>query len=162
MPRLPDDVVPVFERFVRGPSVVREALNGVGPAAISRPGKGGWSIRDVLVHLSDAELVRATRFRLILAEDEPAIFGFEEDRWKRKLQYLWRSPEAALALFDALRFTSAELLRQFEAKAWDRAGIHESEGPLSVRELLVHGADHAELHADQIRELRRQLEPPPG
>ncbi len=162
MPRLPDDVVPVFERFVRGPSVVREAVNGVGPAAISRPGKGGWSIRDVLVHLSDAELVRATRFRLILAEDEPAIFGFEEDRWKRKLQYLWRSPEAALALFDALRFTSAELLRQFDAKAWDRAGIHESEGPVSVRELLVRGADHAELHADQIRELRRQLEPPPG
>jgi hypothetical protein len=162
VPRLPDDIVPVFERFVRGPSVVREAVNGVGPAMISRPGKEGWSIRDVLVHLSDAELVRATRFRLILAEDEPAMFGFEEDKWKRKLQYLWRSPEAALALFDALRFTSAELLRQFDAKAWDRIGIHESEGPLSVRELLVRGADHAEVHADQIRELRRQLEPPAG
>lgn len=141
---------------------MREAVNGVGPGTISRPGKEGWSIRDVLVHLSDAELVRATRFRLILAEDEPALFGFEEDKWKRKLQYLWRSPEAALALFEALRFTSGELLRQFDAKAWDRVGIHEGEGPLSVRELLVRGADHAELHAEQIRELRRSLEPAGG
>ncbi len=159
MPRLPDDIVPVFERFVRGPTVVREAVDGVGAGTISRPGKEGWSVRDVLVHLADAEMVRATRFRLILAEDEPALFEFAEDKWKRKLQYLWRSPEAALALFDALRFTSAELLRQFDAKAWDRTGIHPLEGPLSVRELLVRGADHAELHADQIRELRRQMEP---
>jgi hypothetical protein len=150
--------VPVFERFVRGPSVVREAVHGVGAGTISRPGREGWSIRDVLVHLADAELVRATRFRLILAEDEPPIFEFDEGNWKRKLQYLWRSPEASLALFEALRFTSAELLQQFDMKAWDRVGIHPGEGPLSVRKLLIRGADHAEQHANQIRELRGQLE----
>lgn len=159
MPRLPDDVAPVFARFVRGPAVVREAVRGVGPSSISRPGREGWSIRDVLVHLADAELVRAVRFRLILAEDEPELFVFDEGNWKRKLQYLWRSPEAAIALFESLRFASAELLRECDAKAWDRTGIHPADGPLSVRELLQRGANHAEEHAAQVRELRAELEP---
>lgn len=159
MPRLPEDISPVFERFVRGPGVVREAVHGVGPSTISRPGREGWSIRDVLVHLADAELVRATRIRLILAEDEPELFDFDEGKWKRKLQYLWRSPEASLALFESLRYTSAELLRECDGKAWERAGIHPIDGRLSVRELLARGANHAEEHAAQVRALRNELEP---
>ncbi|HMO53114.1 MAG TPA: DinB family protein [Tepidiformaceae bacterium] len=160
MPRLPDDVVPVFDRFIRGPGVVRAAMDGIGPTEMSRPGREGWSIRDVLVHLSDAEMVRAIRFRLILASDEPpTIFGFDETTWKKRLQYLWRSPEAALALYESLIYTSAELLRQYSPKDWDRTGIHETEGPLSVRTLLERGADHAEAHARQIGELRSQLGP---
>jgi hypothetical protein len=160
MPRLPDDVIPVFDRFVRGPSIVREALNGIGPTEMSRPGREGWSIRDVMVHLSDAEMVRATRFRLILSSAEPPpIFGFDETTWKKRLQYLWRSPEAALALYESLIYTSAELLRQYTPKDWDRTGIHESEGPLSVRTLLQRGAEHSEAHATQIRELRTEIGP---
>lgn len=160
MPRLPDDVVPVFDQFVRGPSLIREAITGIGPTEMSRPGREGWSIRDVLVHLSDAELVRATRFRLILsAEEPPAIFGFDEATWKKRLQYLWRSPEAALALYESLVYTSAELLRQYSPKDWDRTGIHETEGPLSVRTLLERGAEHARAHAGQIKELRVEIGP---
>jgi len=158
MPRIPEDVAPIFERFVRGPSVVREALNGAAAAAISRPGKEGWSIRDVVVHLSDAELVRAARFRLILAEDEPELFGFDEGVWKRKLHYLWRSPEAALSLYEMLVFTNAELLKECDTKSWARQGIHETDGPLSLGMLLERGAVHAETHAGQIREIRALLE----
>lgn len=160
MPKLPEDVVPVFDRFVRGPSVVRDAIRDIGPTELSRPGREGWSIRDVLVHLSDAEMIRATRFRLILSSEEPpALFGFDETTWKKRLQYLWRSPEAALALYESLIYTSAELLRQYSPKDWDRTGIHESDGPLSVRLLLERGAEHSEAHARQITELRAELGP---
>jgi hypothetical protein len=160
MPRLPDDVVPIFDRFTRGPSLVREAITGIGPTEMSRPGREGWSIRDVLVHLSDAEMVRATRFRLILGSEEPPLlFGFDEVTWKKGLQYLWRSPEAALALYESLIYTSAELLRQYSPKDWDRFGIHEADGELSVRVLLTRGAEHAEAHAGQIRELRAEIGP---
>lgn len=154
MPRLPAELVPIFERYVRGPTIIRQALDGVGPTAISRPGPGGWSIRDVVVHLSDAELVRAIRFRLILVADDPPLFDFDEGLWKRRLQYLWRSPEAALALFEQTVFTSAELLRQCEAAAWGRAGVHPTDGPLTVTRLLERGADHVEEHAAQVRDLR--------
>lgn len=158
MPRIPEAIAPVFERYIRGPGLVREAVSGVGPATISRPGREGWSVRDVLVHLSDAELVRATRFRLILAEEEPRLFGFDEGVWKRKLHYLWRSPEAALSLYETLVFTNAELLKECDGKSWSRQGIHETDGPVSLGVLLERGAAHAETHASQIREIRAMLE----
>jgi hypothetical protein len=154
MPRLPAKLEEVLARYVRGPALVREAVDGAGPEVISRAGSGGWSVRDVLVHLADAELVRAGRLRFILAAEEPpALPGFDEGVWKRRLQYLWRSPEAALALYDALVYSNAELLRQFAAEAFERYGLVDGER-VTVAELLRRGAAHGEEHAAQLRALR--------
>jgi len=154
MPRVPQELVPVLERFNAGATLVRAAINGADAGVISRPGKEGWSIRDILVHLADAEMVRATRMRLILADEEPALFYYDEGTWKKKLHYLWRSPEAALTLFDTLRFTTSELLRQLDAASWERAGILPDGERLTIAELLRRGAAHAEDHSEQIRSLR--------
>lgn len=154
MVKMPEHLVEPLERFVRGAAVVREAIYGADAGAISRPGIEGWSIRDILVHLSDAEMVRATRIRLILAGDEPPIFTFDEGLWKRKLHYIWRSPEAAIALFDQLRFTTMEIFRQLDQKSWEKAGIHPEDGRLTIGELLIRGANHSDDHANQIRLLR--------
>jgi uncharacterized damage-inducible protein DinB len=124
---------------------------------MSRPGREGWSVRDVLVHLADAELVRAGRMRFILAAEEALeLPSFDEGRWKRRLQYLWRSPEAALALYDALVYSNAELLRQFDARAFERAASIDG-APVSVAELVRRGVAHGEEHAGQIAGLRVEL-----
>lgn len=154
MVKLPEHVQEPLERFARGATVVREAVAGADAGALSRPGKEGWSVRDVLVHLSDAELVRSTRIRMILAEEEPVLFGFNEEQWKRRNHYLWRSPEAALSLFDQLRFTTMEILRQLDSRGWDRVGVHPEDGRLSIAELIIRGAAHSDDHSRQIRELR--------
>lgn len=154
MVRLPEEIAEPLQRFARGATLVREAIHGADAGAVSRPGKEGWSIRDVVVHLADAEMVRATRIRLILAGNEPLLFDFEEETWKRRLHYLWRSPEASLALFDQLRFTTIEILRQLDLKSWEKAGIGPVGERISVAELLRRGAAHAEEHAAQIRALR--------
>ncbi len=154
MPRLPDHLETALVRYARGPSLVREAVRGAGPAELSRPGVGGWSVRDVLVHLADAELVRAARLRFMLADEAaPVLPSFEEERWKRRLHYLWRSPEAALALYDALVFSNAELLRACDVAAFARRGIVEG-AELTVEELLRRGAEHGEEHAAQLQTLR--------
>ncbi|GIW19493.1 DinB family protein [Tepidiforma sp.] len=154
MPRLPADLEETLAQYARGPSLVRAALSGAGPAELSRPGSGGWSVRDVLVHLADAELVRAARLRFILADEAPPVLpAFDEERWKRRLSYLWRSPEAALALYDALVFSNLELLRQCDAAAFGREGIVAGE-PVSAAELVRRGAAHGAEHAAQVRALR--------
>ena len=156
MPRLPAELEEVLARCVRGPRLVREAVDGAGPEVISRAGSGGWSVRDVLVHLADAELVRAGRLRFILAAEEPpALPGFDEGVWKRRLQYLWRSPEAALALYDALVYSNAELLRQFAMNP----GV-----PISREELAGgSGGTESERAVDvQINRLRQKIEVDPS
>ncbi len=161
MAKVPEQLVEPLDRFVRGAAMVREAVYAADAGTISRPGTEGWSIRDILVHLSDAEMVRATRIRLILAGDEPPIFTFDEGMWKRKLHYIWRSPEAAIALFDQLRYTTMEIFRQLDMKSWERAGILPDGEHLTVGELLIRGANHSEEHANQIRVIRGMEPAPP-
>lgn len=154
MAKLPDHLVDPMARFVSGAAVVREAIHGADAGALSRPDKEGWSVRDVLVHLSDAELIRATRIRFILAEEEPKLPYWDEGMWKRKLHYLWRSPEASIALFDQLRFTTMEILRQLDQRSWDKAGIEQDGRRVTIGDLIIRGAEHSDDHAAQIRTMR--------
>lgn len=154
MVKLPEEIVEPLERFALGAAIVRQAIYAADAVTLSRPNAEGWSVRDILVHLSDAEMVRATRIRLILGGEEPPIFTFDETMWKRKLHYLWRSPEAAIVLFDQLRFTTIEILRQLDSKSWERAGILPDGTRLTVGELIIRGANHSDEHAEQIRLMR--------
>jgi uncharacterized damage-inducible protein DinB len=154
MPGMPPDLQPVFERFTQGPTLVYAAIRDIGPAQINRPGSEGWSIRDVLVHLSDTELVRAVRMRIVLTEDEPTLFTFDEGTWKKRLHYLWRSPEVALSLFQQTRFGTAEMLRNCDRQAWERAGIHPDLGRQTLATLLRLGVEHIDAHVAQIAALR--------
>lgn len=110
-----------------------------------------------MVHLADAELIRAARLRFALAAEEPVTFpGFDEGTWKRRLHYLWRSPEAALALYDALVYGNGELLRQVDVGSFAR-GVEVDGEVLTVADLVRRGAAHAEEHASQVRGLRAEL-----
>ncbi len=154
MPRLPVALVPVFQQFTEGPTLVTQAIAGLEPGLFSRPGPEGWSVRDVVVHLADAELIGALRFRMVLASDNPVLPVYDPDTWKKRLHYLWRSPEASLSLFQQTRFASAELLRQCSAQDWERLGMHPERGELTLGALLATYAEHALEHVAQIGVLR--------
>src|SRR5579862_3162874 len=45
------------------------------------PAPGKWSVRDILAHLADCEVVFAFRLRQALAEDYHVVQPFDQDRW---------------------------------------------------------------------------------
>jgi hypothetical protein len=151
---MPAALEPVFASFTEGPTLVARAIEGIDPGVLNRPGREGWSVRDVLIHLSDAELIAALRFRMILAEDRPTLPIYDQAIWKRRLHYLWRSPEAALSLFQQTRFGNAEILRQCAIGDWDRVGVHPERGEMTLAALLELYAGHATEHVAQIESLR--------
>lgn len=155
VPRIPDAHVDPHERFVRGPALVREALAGTGPATLNRrpPGED-WSMRDVVIHLADAELMRAVQIRLALTGEDPALPALDQDLWKRKLLYVFRDPEAALSAFQQVRYGTAELLRECAPDAWERAGAHPQFGTVTVADLVARAADHVDEHVAQLRTMR--------
>ncbi len=146
----------MFSRFTAGPTLVREAVFGLNPADLNRrPPGSDWSIRDVVLHIADGELVAAVQFRLVIAEENPALPGFDQETWKRRLHYLWRDPEFAIGLFQQVRYASGELLQECDAAAWARTGVHPGLGGMTLGTLLEYHAGHAEQHAAQIQDMRK-------
>lgn len=158
MPRIPAAIEPVFERFVAGPTLVRAAVDGLDAGAFSRrpPGED-WSVRDIVVHLADAELVGAVRFRLAIAEEKPVLPVYDQEAWKRRLHYLFRDAEFAMAHFQQTRYGTAELLQQLGNDAWQRAAVHPERGTVTVADLLEIYAAHPEEHAAQITAFREAM-----
>ena len=141
-------------RYRQGAEEVRSALHGITEVELDAHLPGEWSARQVAHHLADAETRAYTRLRQLLAEDSPVIHGYDENKYAEMLHYE-RPVESSLAILDAVRAASAELLDHLREPEWSRAGTHTESGPYSVERWLRIYADHAHDHADQIRRARQ-------
>ena len=139
-------------RFRTGSEDVEQALAGVPAAALDHvPADGSWTARQVVHHLADSETTASIRLRRLIAEDEPAIIGYDEPEYARRLHYE-RPIASSLAVLVAVRQASLELLESLEPADWERAGMHSESGTYSVERWLAIYAEHAHDHANQIRE----------
>ena len=151
MPEIPN----LLERYRRGAELVAVVLTGVFGEEedfITAPGK--WSIRQIVAHLADADLVGAHRFRQLVAEDNPTLVAFDQEKWTHNLDYARRKPKASLESFRRIRAENYDLLKELPAAAFDRPGNHSERGRVTLGELLEGYAGHAESHARQMQEIR--------
>jgi hypothetical protein len=149
----------LLERFRCGSELVSEAISGAGDAEVDfKPTPDKWTMRQILAHLSDSELVAGMRFRSMIAEDSPRLEAFDQDKWAQHLDYEKRDPMQALEMFCRLRAQSYELLRDLPETAFDRQGIHSERGPITLRAQLRTMTLHAESHAAQIRARRDECQ----
>lgn len=149
------DLPVLLERFRRGPEVLAVVLTGVFGEEedfVTAPGK--WSIRQIVAHLADAELVGAHRFRQVLAEENPTLIAFDQDAWARNLDYARRKPKQSLETFRRIRAENHELLKDLPESAFERTGNHSENGRVTLHSLLEGYAKHAESHVRQLQEIR--------
>ena len=145
----------LIAQYEAGYNEVVAALAGVTAEEIDRrPADDAWTAREVAHHLADSETNSYIRLRKLLAEDTPIIVGYDEVHWTKVLRYD-RPYEASLAVFKAVRESSAELLHLMTEGDWNRTGTHSESGAYSTELWLELYAPHAHDHADQIRRARR-------
>src|SRR5947209_16711407 len=141
------DLSNVLERFRRGPELLAVVLTGVfGEEEDFTPAPGKWSIRQIIAHLADAELVGAHRLRQVIAEDNPTLIAFDQDAWARNLDYSRRKPKQSLEAFRRVRADNYDLLKDLPETAFARTGNHSENGLMTLRRLLDGFAQHAESH----------------
>jgi len=146
-----------LERFRRGAELLATVLTGAAGEEVDfvrAPGK--WSIRQIMAHVADAELVGAQRFRMVIAEDNPTLMAFDQDAWTKNLDYARRKPTQSLDTFRRLRAENYELLKELPESKFERAGNHSEDGLKTLRNLLEGYADHAEGHARELQEIRAE------
>lgn len=149
------EIAAQLERYRRGAELLAVVLTGVfGEEEDFAVAPGKWSIREIVAHLADAEMVGSHRFRQVIAEEMPTLIAYDQDAWTRNLDYARRKPKQSLETFRRIRAENYELLKGLPESAFDRAGNHSENGPMTLRSLLEGYAGHAESHARQLQEIR--------
>ena len=84
------------------PSALQSLTAGSNADAMDTPpARGRWSVRDILAHLGDCELVFAFRLRQTLEQPGTVITPFDQDVWA--VRYSAYSSADALRTFVAVR-----------------------------------------------------------
>jgi hypothetical protein len=118
------------------------------------PAPGKWSVRQIVAHLADSELVSGYRYRSILgADDGSPIPAYDQDRWAAAGNYGAIPIADSLASFNALRRMNLRLLESLPASAWDKYGLHAERGREAIRDLVELVAGHDLNHIAQIRKI---------
>lgn len=112
----------------------------------AKPTAGEWSVKDVVSHLFDVDIVYGFRWRLVLTEDNPTYPGYDEKQWTPlpRLQF-W----AQLQAWQGLRAANVNLLRSTPRELWSRQGIHSEQGGETFDEMVRKLSAHDLAHLNQ-------------
>jgi hypothetical protein len=142
----------LLDRYRTGPALLRRAWLDVPVEAWTwRPGEGRWSAQEVVLHCADSETHAAIRIRLLLAEPDPLIVGYDENAWAKRFGYQGADPELAMRLVEAVRAHTHAALVGMPEEAWGRMGRHTQSGAYGTDDWLRNYSEHLEVHAAQIR-----------
>ena len=141
----------LIEQYADGPRRLGMALAKVPPAARKwRPAPGEWSAHEVVCHCADSETASYSRIRMVVAEKEPLIVGYDQEEWARKFDYHALPLEPALAAVAAVRLTTTAILKTLTDADWQKKGKHTEMGEYGAEKWLELYAEHLEGHAQQI------------
>lgn len=133
------------------------SIHGIAREDLSRPPRdGAWSIRDVLAHLGDVELLTSLRIRLILVEESPNLPAIAQERWV-SLLHRGSTIEDLLEEFWFAQRRNAALLRTLTPEEMNRRGTHPRYGVVTIEQLVKSNEEHREKHLAQIERIKSAL-----
>ena len=128
-----------------------QAAGEIKPSSFNLAKEGEWSPAFVIHHIADAELQFGVRYANALAEDNPPIIPFDEEKFPSALQYKNRSVEASLNAMTSLHAMNYEILKNASNSDWSRISSHPERGELTLFEVVSLGTNHTEGHIAQLK-----------
>lgn len=123
----------------------------------SPPSEGAWSARDILAHLRAADDIITPRIYMVLARNNPTLSAYDERRWSEIAGYADQDFATSLSLFTLRRAEVVMMLQNLDDEAWERTGIHEVQGAVSLREIVEGLVEHEEGHCTQLEAIPQFL-----
>ena len=115
------------------------------------PAPGKWSPREIVEHLADCELVFAFRLRQTVAENNPTIQPFDQEKWART--YAAYDTAGALETFSALRRWNLTFLHALRAEDFQRKVTHPERGEMTFQTLVDTMGGHDLNHIGQLERI---------
>jgi uncharacterized damage-inducible protein DinB len=143
---------PIQDILGATPATLAGFIEAIGPArATTPPAPGKWNAAEIVSHLADCELVFAFRLRQTLAEDNPTIQPFDQEKWAAHYRSI--PANQALDVFAALRGWNLQLLRTVMPQAAARPLTHPERGAMTFQTIIETMAGHDLNHIGQLQRI---------
>jgi hypothetical protein len=148
----------LIEQYLAGPAELRAAVAGMSrEQLVAHPVPGKMSTLEVVCHIADFEPVYADRMKRVIALDKPTLLGADENLFRATLAYHERDVEEELAIVERTRSQMARILRTLGDVGWQRVGMHNERGPMTLEAIVTTITRHIPHHVSFLREKRQAL-----
>jgi len=148
----------LIERYVAEAGELAKSIAGLSREdMLAFPVPGTWSIQQIVLHIVDSDLVLSDRMKRVIAEDKPLLIGYGESKFAARLHYDVFDTTLACEVFSGNRRLTAEILKHLPDEAFERVGIHNERGKVTLHDLLANAVNHLQHHLRFVREKRELL-----
>jgi DinB superfamily len=114
-------------------------------------GPGKWSVRFILLHLSDSETVLFDRIRRVLSEPRQVLWVYDQDAWAKGLDYAQVPLDISRGVYESVRSAIIYYAAKYYEEKGDLEFVHSVTGVRTLKEEFDKVASHNEHHLTQIR-----------
>ena len=115
-------------------------------------GPGKWSVRYLLHHISDSEVVLHDRICRVLSEPRQVLWWYDQDAWAKGVDYSTKPLDISRRVYESVR----EAIIYYAGLHYEDKGhlefVHSVTGVRTLKEEFDKAADHNEHHLEQIRQ----------
>jgi hypothetical protein len=143
----------LIEEYSSGAKRLSDLVRSMGSVDVdAKPIEGKWSIREVVCHLADSEIIYADRIKRVLAEDNPTFFEADPELFVPALSCPQRPLDNELDMITAVRAHMLPILQSCDANDFQRTGVHSLDGPMNLLALLQRVTAHIPHHIKFIEQ----------
>jgi DinB family protein len=122
------------------------------------PGK--WSVRFILLHLSDSETVLFDRIRRVLSEPRQVLWVYDQDAWAKGLDYSQVPLDVSRRVYESVRSAIIYYAGTYYEPKGHLEFVHSATGVRTLKDEFDKVASHNEHHLGQIRLALQVAQPP--
>ncbi len=112
---------------------------------------GKWNIKQLLVHLSDAEQMLLGRLKRVISEPKQVVWAFDQDLWSAELDYKNYPLYLSKASFLSGREEVIYLTEKYYATHANNQFIHSETGLRTLKDEFDKIAWHNQHHLKQMK-----------
>ncbi|MHB1156039.1 MAG: DinB family protein [Phycisphaerales bacterium] len=148
-----DRITQLLDAYASGPAEFERCVQNLPAELIdyvpgAAPGK--WSVRRIVAHVAETEMVYYGRMRKAAAEPGSTIWAFDQDAWAAKLGDDAIDVDQCLAVIAAVRAMAEPWLRRLPIGAWSQTVHHPEAGEMTLETVLTRATRHITAHIAQI------------
>ena len=151
-------MVPYSQTLADTPGTLQRILSLVPREKFDeRLKEDGFTLREMIAHLADHEVVALDRIVKAVEEDGVRVEGYDVDERAKEKKYSERDPHHELEVFAVRRRETWDTIGKFDDIDLSKHYVHSEAGPIIVSEAIATLMGHDLYHLHQAAEFLVEL-----